>query len=768
MARTMQQQHRYIAVGTPSGEDVFVLTHFSYTETLSELFEMELDLISTEMEISFDDIVGHNVTVRLETPKGTRYFNGFVSRFSQVAQDSDQAQFRATVTPWLWFLNQTSDCRIFQNKTTPDIIKEVFGESGDIQDNLQGEPRQWEYCVQYRETDLNFVSRLMEQEGIYYYWMHENGKHTMVLANDSATHKSYEKYDEIPYYPPTQQTRMQEYIFEWSIEKEVQSRVYTHTDYNFTTPRSDLTASRKIDRFDAALDYEIFDYPGEYTDTGEGENYARIRIEEIQADYETLRGVTTARGISAGFTFSMIDHPRGDQNRKYLVTNMSISASNPDYSSGEGGGEEFNCSFAAIDATESYRSPRRTPKPTVQGPQTAMVVGPAGEEIHTDEHGRIKVQFHWDRLGEADENSSCWIRVAQQWAGKKWGAFFLPRVGQEVIVEFLEGDPDRPIVTGKVYNADTTPPYGLPTNKTISTIKSLSSPDGGGFNEIRFEDKKDDEQVFIHAQKNLDIRVKSGRFESIGHKRHLFVKDDKLEKLDKNRHEKIKMDHKEEIGKDRHLKVKGMEAKAVDGSYSLTVGGDVVETFKINHKHEVSLTYALKALSAKIEASTGIELKCGGSSIVLTPAAIFIMGGPLVNINTGSGPPVGPVGAQAVAPVAPDEAQEADTADPGEVAEIKAQQKKTESGKYGSVPIIPYKPPETEEEKAKKTSWIKIEMVDEENEFVAGIRYKIILPDKSVAEGTLDGKGFAQVKGIVPGTCQISFPDLDKDAWEKI
>ncbi|KPK76874.1 MAG: type VI secretion protein ImpA, partial [Phycisphaerae bacterium SM23_30] len=456
MAKT--QQHRLVAVNTPLGEDVLLLRNFSYSEALGSLFEMELELLSEKNDIKFPEIVGWNVTVRLALADDkTRYFNGFISRFSQAGQENGQARYRATARPWLWFLTQTSDCRIFQNQTAPEIIKQIFRDAGftDLQDDLQGNHRPWEYCVQYRETDFNFVSRLMEQEGIYYYWKHENGKHTMVLVDDSSAHAAYPGYQQIPYYPPTQQARQQDYIFEWSIEQQVQPRIYTHTDFNFETPRSDIMASRKIDRKDGAEDFEIFDYPGEYTNVSEGETYARIRIEEIQAECETLRGETTARGISAGFTFSLTNHPRPDQNRSYLVTTASVSAAAPDYTSGGSEEQEFSCSFAALDATQPYRPLRITPKPTIQGPQTAMVVGSSGEEIDTDKYGRVKVQFHWDRYGKADENSSCWVRVAQIWAGKRWGGITLPRVGHEVIVEFLEGDPDRPIITGEVYNAET-------------------------------------------------------------------------------------------------------------------------------------------------------------------------------------------------------------------------------------------------------------------------------------------------------------------------
>ena len=402
------------------------------------------------------------------------------------------------------------------------------------------------------------------------------------------------------------------------------------------------------------------------------------------------------------------------------------------------------------------------------GSQTAIVVGPSGEEIHTDKYGRIKVQFHWDREGQLDENSSCWVRVSQTWAGKNWGTMILPRIGQEVIVEFLEGDPDRPLVTGCVYNAEAMPPYALPDNKTISGIKTRSTKEGASdaLNTIRFEDKKDQEQLFIQAQRNQDVRVKGDRYETVGNKRHLVVVKDKLEWVKENRHEKVDLDHKEEIGKDRHLKVTGKEARDIGGSLSVSVGGDVIHKFSMNHKHEVTQTLAIKGLSVKVEASTGIELKCGGSSIVLTPAAIFVMGGPLVNINSGSGPPVGPVTAQAVSPVAPEEALEADTADPAETQQMRAHQLEAGTGKYGATQVAAFKPAEGEDE---ELHWIEIELVDEDDKPVPGVRYEVTMPDgEQVASGTLDENGFARIGGIrEPGDCTITFPDLDESAWER-
>jgi type VI secretion system secreted protein VgrG len=479
----------------------------------------------------------------------------------------------------------------------------------------------------------------------------------------------------------------------------------------------------------------------------------------------------------------LINYPRDDQNKKYLVTSANYELESDDYITGGGGdGRVFNCNFTALDVEQPYRSPRITPKPVVQGPQTAIVVGKAGEEIWTDEHGRIKVQFHWDRYGKSDENSSCWIRVAQVWAGKNWGGMFIPRIGQEGIVEFLEGDPDHPIITGRVYNGISKTPYELPANATISGIKSLSSKGGAGFNEIRFEDKKGEEQIFVHGEKNYDLRIKNDRYEWIGNDRHLIVKKDKFEHVENERHEVVDNHHYEKIGGDHHLKIDGKEAISVTGSHSFTVTGDVIEVFKANHSEQTTQNYYLKAMGVVIEAMTGITLKCGGSNVVIDPSGVTIKGpmvtvdGSMVRIASGPGsPPMSGTAGSAVSAAAPTEALEADNADPGSMAEIKAAQQQKKAGKYGKIEVKPYKKKQlsdssgagTGDDNSKEIHWIEIKLVDEEGEPVPGERYEIKLSDGSVIKGTLDNEGFARVDGIEdPGSAEITFPELDESGVE--
>ena len=610
------------------GDDVLLLRGFSATEALSQTFEFNLDVISAERAIKFEDIVGQNVTIRLNLPdEETRYFNGFISRFEQAAPDPEASffEYRATMVPWLWFLTRTADCRIFQEKTVPDIIEAVFADLGftDFEKRLSASYRKWGYCVQYRETDFNFISRLMEQEGIYYFFKHEDGKHTLVLCDSKSSHELFPGYDSIPFRPRADDSAFSRRIDEWTVEQEIQPGKYVHTDYNYLKPKASLLTSSEIARQHAQAGAEVFDYPGEFPEKGDGDQYAKVRMEELAGGFEICSGGGGARGVAVGHKFTLDSHPLTEQNREYLITATSIQASTGGYETSGGGEEEFSCSLTAIDATVQYRPSRKTPKPVVQGVQTAVVVGPKGEEIYTDKYGRIKVQFHWDRYGKADENSSCWIRVAQSWAGKKWGAVFMPRIGQEVMVEFVEGDPDHPIVTGRVYNDECQPPY-LPDNPTISTVKSNSSKGGGGFNEIRFEDKKGEEQIFVHAEKNQDIRVKNDRFETILNNRHLDVKKDKFEHVANNRNEEVDADHMEKIGKDRHLQVVGKEAKEVGKSLSLTVKDDVIEVFKANHSEQTTADYYLKADNIVIEGMTNVTIKVGGSSIAIDSTGLKI------------------------------------------------------------------------------------------------------------------------------------------------
>jgi type VI secretion system secreted protein VgrG len=471
------------------------------------------------------------------------------------------------VWPWLWFLTRTADCRIFQDKTAHEIILEVFKDEKhhgvpDYEDHCTGKYATREYCVQYRETDFNFVSRLMEEEGIYYYFEHSDGRHVLKLVDAHAAHKPLPHRATIAYFPPGYQIRTDdEYIHDWTFDQGIQPGLVTLRDYDFTKPKADLTVkNRKTEKHEHA-GYEIFDWPGEYRETDDGDHLARARVDELHAEFERAQAGCNVREIAVGGLFTLANFPRPDQNRQYLIVSADWDLLDNPYESSPGAAARYGARFTALPSPSDrqFRPARVTPEPKVAGPQTAVVVGPAGEEIWTDKYGRVKVQFHWDRYGKKNENSSCWIRVSSPWAGANWGAVALPRIGQEVIVDFLEGDPDQPIITGRVYNADQMPPYALPGNKTQSGMKSRSSLGGSAsnFNEIRFEDKKGSEQVFVHGEKDMDTRVKNISREWIGADRHLIVTKDRNEQVGQNYYVKSGMKIVIESGMELTIKSSG-------------------------------------------------------------------------------------------------------------------------------------------------------------------------------------------------------------------
>jgi type VI secretion system secreted protein VgrG len=629
------QANRSIAISTPLGEDVVAIQSIRGREEFGRMFQYELELLSEDDGINFDDLLGMNVTIRVgegSDDSDIRYINGFINRISQHEYRAGLAVYRATIVPWLWFLTRQSDCRIFQEMKIPDIIKQVMKDVGfsDIDDRLSSTYEAREYCVQYRETTFNFISRLLEQEGIYYFFTHENGLHKMVLCDSSDAHQPLVGGAEIPYYPPDRAMRLEQHIRTWSIQKQVESLVYELADFDFANPGDPVMSKSKKARDYASGPWEaMYDYPGEYLSSAEAEHFAAIRLQELQTRYEQIMGQSDHLGMIVGGRFELAIPSKGlrsDQAREYIITSTSLQATQDLFgSSDDSGGENFfSLGFSVLPATEVYRPARTTPKPVIQGPQTAIVAGKAGEEIWTDEHGRVKLQFHWDRYSKGDEVSSCWVRVSQNWAGKRWGVFFLPRIGHEVIVEFLEGDPDRPIITGRVYNGQNQPPYKPNEMGTMSTIKSNSSKGGGGFNEIRFEDKKDEEQVFIHAQKNMDIRVLNDRFETVVNDRHLIVENDKHELVKKDRDEKVEGAHRELIVKDRNLKVEGKEIKLVVDEQSLTVKADVHEVYEKNQSVEVTDKASIKADIIVLEGATNVTLKVGDSFIAIDSSGIKI------------------------------------------------------------------------------------------------------------------------------------------------
>jgi len=588
---------RVMEITTPLGADVLLFHTLHAYEEMSRLSEYQLELLSTDNAIDPDKILGKNVSVNLSLPDDTvRQFNGYVTRFSQQGMAGRYYQYAATVRPWLWFLTRTADCRIFQDMTVPDILNKVFKDHAmaDVKLELTATYRKWTYCVQYRETDLNFVCRLMEHEGIYFYFKHAGGRDTMVITDSYSGHSAFPGYEKLRVIPPEQTVRPDlEHISSWAFSRDVQPGVYVHDDYDLERPSVELKTQKSVARTYAPSSYEVYDYPGTYVQRPDGEQYAGVRINEFAAQFHRAQAATNARGASVGWLFTLEGCLRDDQNCEHIIVSATYELEYSQYESlPDEAGVEYRCRFTAMPSGQAFRPKRLTPKPSVQGPQTAVVVGPAGEEIYTDKYGRVKVQFHWDRLGKKDENSSCWIRVSHPWAGKNWGAIATPRIGQEVIVDFLEGDPDQPIITGRVYNAEQMPPYALPANKTQTGIKSRSSLGGSpdNFNEIRFEDKKGAEQVYIHAEKNQDILVENDETHSVGHDRTktighdetTHVKNDRTETVDNNETITVHGARTETVDRNETITVHASRTRSVDQNETITVALMRTHTVGIN------------------------------------------------------------------------------------------------------------------------------------------------------------------------------------------
>jgi type VI secretion system secreted protein VgrG len=621
------QSDRAAEIITPLGKDVLLFRRMSFTEELGHLFECNVELVSEHNSIKAADILGQNVTIRLDLPEtfSKRYFNGFVCRFQQTGQVDSLTSYHAVVRPWLWFLSRTADCRIFQEKTVPDIIMDIFRENGfvDFEDKLTEEYRLWTYCVQFRETDFNFVSRLMEQEGIYYYFKHTSGKHTLVLSDSYSSHEPFPGYEVIPYYPPVVDGfRDREHINDWEISHQVQSVACVLDDYDYERPLAELAANSTIPREHAHALYEIYDFPGEYSEVNDGEKYARTRIEELQARYEQLSGSGDARGLSVGALFSLSGYPRFDQDREYLVESARHEVEVAGYEANAPAPEAvYTCDFTAIDAKQNFRSARTTPKPCVQGPQTAVVVGPPGEEIWTDDQGRVICQFHWDREGKMDENSSCWIRVSQVHAGKSFGGIDIPRIGEEVIVSFIDGDPDRPIVTGRVYNGANKPPNTLPAAGMISGLKSNSTPGGGGNNSFMLDDTKGNEAVTTHAQYNMDTTVGNDQTNTITNNKTNTVNNSFTETIKNNANITIAQ------GNYSH--------NVAVGTATYHVTGAVAENFDATQATTVVGNITIKSTNGEItvDAANKITLKTGASSIEMDSSGNIKISAVNVTIN---------------------------------------------------------------------------------------------------------------------------------------
>lgn len=597
----MDQANLWATVTTGAGKDIFRLRELWGEERLSGLFRFELELESDDDAVDFTKVVGKPASVSVGFPEGgKRHFHGLITRLRQGASDPGVTRYVAELRPWLWMLTQTSDCAIYQEMKTPDIIEKVFKDLGynDFKLTLKATYQPRDYCVQYRETAFEFVSRLMEEDGIHYFFEHTDKKHTLVMADEASAAKDCPELAKLRFRGTSTEDNDIDVVWACDLEKNVTTGTYSLEDYSFETPATDLETKAGTGKL------ARYDYPGRFTKKADGTALAKVRLGALEGAADLLSGSSFSPSLCPGFKFTLADHPRKDVNKAWILRSVEHQLTQTLYRN----------SFVSLPSDVTFRPPMTTPRPVIAGTQTAKVVGKSGEEIWTDKFGRIKVLFHWDRLGKGDEKSSCWIRVTHGWAGKKWGSFFLPRIGQEVVVSFLDGDPDRPLVTGAVYNAEQTVPYALPANQTQSTVKSNSSKGGAGFNEIRFEDKKDSEELYIHAQKDMLTEVLNDSTTTItknrtvtvtegdethtvtAGKRTLDIKDDELHTS------QAKFDHI----------VKGDYTLKVTGNLTITADGDISFESKKSVKSKAGTTLDAEAGTALTnKAGTALTNKAG-------------------------------------------------------------------------------------------------------------------------------------------------------------
>ncbi len=563
-----RQTNRIAELTSVFGKDVLALVKVECEEGLSDDFVIVIEAVSDQEDLNFDQAIATHMTVKVETESGdTRYFDGLLTDAKWLGRRQGHHIYRLILKPWFWLLTKTANCRIFKDMSAPDIISEVLGEHdfSDFQNKLTESYDPIHYCVQYRESDYSFCCRLMEEFGISYYFEHDSGKHTMILADAKSSYGSIDGDPSIPYIATDGDSRHdQERLNHWVPGRKFRTGKFAVNDYDFEKPSASLEADRDAGASYRAGSLEHYDYPGRYTEKDKGSKFSNIRLEAEQAADKRIECAGEVPRLFPGGLFTLKDHFHGPQNREYLVVRASHQINAESYRSGANDtGEVYTGSYDVLASDTPFRTPARTGKPRIPGPQTAKVVGEG--EIDVDEYGQIMVEFHWDR----DKTQSRRVRVAQVWSGKQWGGIYIPRVGQEVIVQFLEGDPDKPIVIGTVYNAEYMPPYSLPGEKNKAGVKSDSTIGGGGYNEFVMDDSNGQELIGVHAQKDMETVIENDE--------SLHVKHDRDTKIDNNRTEKVGVNTTETIG----------------------------QTWKVT-------------------AGSKIEFICGGSKIVMTPMSIKI------------------------------------------------------------------------------------------------------------------------------------------------
>lgn len=583
MSDSLRQASRIAKFETPLGPDRLALVGFECTEAVSENFEITIEVLGDPPVVDFDTLIGLNCTITYDTIEhGKRYFDGILTESRWLEKVGKKHKYEVTLRPWFWLTSFRRNCLIFHDKTAPQIIEEIFSKHSFaiFSNRLSRSYPTMEYCVQYRESDMAFVCRLMEQHGISYYFEHSKGEHKLILADEKSTFKTIPGGTRRYGSESRQHYQEKEHFDTWVPMRRFTANKVTLDDYDFKKPSAKLTAETSGNAEFEHGSLEIYDSPGKYVEQGDGDTYARVWIDRERAQDAHFQAEGNSVGCFPGGLFTLDEHPESSQNEEYLILRCTHVFGNQSYRSSEGTSDEeaYEGTYEFVRADKPYAPPIVTEVPRIHGPQTAVVVG--NGEIDVDEYGRIKVRFHWDR--EGDNSMPC--RLAQVWSGKDWGGIYIPRVGMEVVVQFLEGDPDQPLVIGTVYNSDNMPPYPLPGDKTMAGIKS-KTVSGGGYNELVFEDKAGSEKIRAHAEKDLETTVEN------------------------NETRDVKMMRTTDIGVNDTLNVKSI--------LKIDAGAMV----KVNANAMIELTCGAAKITM-LPALTTITV--GGSSITLTPASISI------------------------------------------------------------------------------------------------------------------------------------------------
>jgi len=581
--------NRRVQVNTPLPPSELLFRSMHGEEALSTLFEFDVDMVSESAQLDLRQLLSQSVTLRVDRGwSQPRFLNGQVVRCKMVGRATPTSRhyvYRATLRPWLWYLTQTKDSKIFQEQSVPDVIREVLAEyDHPVEFKLSGSYRKWDYCVQYEETDFAFISRLMEHEGMYYWFRHEEGAHTLIITDDVAHHEPFADLESIPYFGPDRVVQPdREYVSRWEPAEQVTPGSFATADYDFKKPAASLDVLRSNPGPYSHGDLEVYEWMGGYTDPDQGEHYSRVRLEGLQARQSEASGQSNSTGLAPGYLVTLSNHPRLSENREYLVRAARYCIQESGYSTDDDGESLFEVEFIMVPATIPFRAPRVTPLPRTHGPQTAKVVGKPGEQIWTDHYGCVKVQFRWDRYGKKNENSSCWVRVSSPWAGGGFGGIQLPRVDDEVIVDFIGGHPDRPIIIGRVYNASNMPPWDLPGNATQSGFLSRSKDgDRSTANALMFEDRAGMERIWLHAERDLATEVEANETHTVeGDRTTLIMGSDALTVMGVRT--STTHGHESETflsGADRT--VTGDVNETVTGNETRTFVGDIIETITGN------------------------------------------------------------------------------------------------------------------------------------------------------------------------------------------